>query len=76
MYSDIFPLSDENEMTAASSREIPINYISTDDGQAIAFLLGLDAVRVRDEFRGARATGRSSRHLMRIFGDVLNHPAL
>lgn len=47
-------------MTAASSREIPFNNTSTDDSQATAFLLGFDAVRVLDEFRGASATGRTS----------------
>jgi hypothetical protein len=66
-------LSDEGELAAASSHEIPFNYTSADDGQAIAFLLGPDALRVLDELRGARVTGRSSRHLMRIFGDVLIH---
>ena len=66
-------LSDEGELAAASSREIPFNYTSADDRQAIAFLLGREAVRVLDELRGARVTGRSSRHLMRIFGDVLIH---
>jgi hypothetical protein len=33
-------LSDEGELAAASSREIPFNYTSADDRQAIAFLLG------------------------------------
>jgi FAD/FMN-containing dehydrogenase/Fe-S oxidoreductase len=69
----MLPLSDEGELAAASSREIPFNYTSADDRQAIAFLLGGDALRVLDELRDARVTGRSSRHLMRIFGDVLIH---
>jgi FAD/FMN-containing dehydrogenase/Fe-S oxidoreductase len=69
----MLPLSEESELAAANSREIPFNYTSADDRQAIAFLLGRDALRVLDELRGARVTGRSSRHLMRIFGDVLIH---
>jgi FAD/FMN-containing dehydrogenase/Fe-S oxidoreductase len=69
----MLPLSEEGELAAASSREIPFNYTSADDRQAIAFLLGPDALRILDELRGARVTGRSSRHLMRIFGDVLIH---
>jgi FAD/FMN-containing dehydrogenase/Fe-S oxidoreductase len=62
-----------NELTTSSSREIPFNYTSADDRQAIAFLLGPQAVRVLDELRSARVTGRSARRLMRIFGDVLIH---
>jgi FAD/FMN-containing dehydrogenase/Fe-S oxidoreductase len=54
-------------------REIPFNYTSADDRQAIAFLLGPETVSVLDELRSARVTGRSARRLMRIFGDVLIH---
>jgi hypothetical protein len=66
-------LSGVSELAACSSREIPFNYTSADDHQAIAFLLGSETVRVLDELRSARVTGRSARHLMRIFGDVLIH---
>jgi len=60
-------------LEAPNLREIPFNYTSADDRQAIAFLLGPEAVRVLDELRSARVTGRSARRLMRIFGDVLIH---
>jgi FAD/FMN-containing dehydrogenase/Fe-S oxidoreductase len=54
-------------------REIPFNYTSADDVQAISFLLGSETVGVLDELRGTRVTGRSARRMMRIFGDVLIH---
>ncbi|HWT65632.1 MAG TPA: DUF3683 domain-containing protein [Terracidiphilus sp.] len=54
-------------------REIPFNYTSLDDAQAISFLLSPDTVSALDELRSARVTGRSARRLMRIFGDVLIH---
>jgi FAD/FMN-containing dehydrogenase/Fe-S oxidoreductase len=66
-------LSGVSELAASSWREIPFNYTSADDRQAIAFLLGPETVRVLDELRSARVTGRSARRLMRIFGDVLIH---
>jgi FAD/FMN-containing dehydrogenase/Fe-S oxidoreductase len=62
-----------NELAAPSSREIPFNYTSADDRQAIAFLLGPETVRILDDLRSTRVTGRSARRLMRIFGDVLIH---
>jgi FAD/FMN-containing dehydrogenase/Fe-S oxidoreductase len=62
-----------NELAASSSREIPFNYTSADDRQAIAFLLGPETVRILDDLRSTRVTGRSARRLMRIFGDVLIH---
>jgi len=58
----------------ASYREIPFNYTSADDRQAVAHLFGeggtwekLEALRER------RVTGRSARLLMRVFGEVLVH---
>jgi FAD/FMN-containing dehydrogenase/Fe-S oxidoreductase len=65
--------SGANALVPSSTREIPFNYTSADDRQAIAFLLGPEAVQVLDELRSARVTGRSARRLMRIFGDVLIH---
>lgn len=65
--------SSPGEQAVFSTREIPFNYTSADDRQAIAFLLGADAVRLLDELRSVRVTGRSARRLMRIFGDVLIH---
>jgi FAD/FMN-containing dehydrogenase/Fe-S oxidoreductase len=62
-----------HELAAPSSREIPFNYTSADDRQAIAFLLGPETVRILDDLRSTRVTGRSARRLMRIFGDVLIH---
>jgi FAD/FMN-containing dehydrogenase/Fe-S oxidoreductase len=66
-------LSDVGEIATSSSREIPFNYTSADDRQAISFLLGPETVHILDELRVARVTGRSARRLMRIFGDVLIH---
>ncbi len=54
-------------------REIPFNYTSAGDRQAVSFLLGAEAVRTLDELRSARVTGRSARILMRLFGEVLIH---
>jgi FAD/FMN-containing dehydrogenase/Fe-S oxidoreductase len=62
-----------NDLATSSTREIPFNYTSADDRQAIAFLLGSETVRVLDELRSVRVTGRSARRLMRIFGDVMIH---
>jgi FAD/FMN-containing dehydrogenase/Fe-S oxidoreductase len=61
------------ESAPTSTREIPFNYTSADDRQAISFLLGAESVRVLDELRSTRVTGRSARRLMRIFGDVMIH---
>ncbi len=54
-------------------REIPFNYTSADDRQAVSFLLGAETVRTLEELRGTRVTGRSARILMRLFGEVLIH---
>ncbi len=54
-------------------REIPYNYTSASDRQAVSFLLGAETVRTLDELRSARVTGRSARILMRLFGEVLIH---
>ncbi len=58
---------------ASSPREIPFNYTSADDRQAVSFLLGAETVRTLDELRSARVTGRSARILMRLLGEVLIH---
>lgn len=54
-------------------REIPFNYTSASDRQAISFLLGPDIVRMLDELRELRVTGRSARLLMGIIGEILIH---
>jgi len=66
-------MSETTEPKQISTREIPFNYTSADDAQAISFLLGPETVGVLDELRSARVTGRSARRLMRIFGDLLVH---
>ena len=66
-------LFDLNLTPASSPREIPFNYTSADDRQAIAFLLDPETVRILEELRSVRVTGRSARLLMRIFGEVLIH---
>jgi len=58
---------------SSAIREIPFNYTSAADRQAVSFLLGDEAVRILDELRGARVTGRSARILLRVFGEVLIH---
>ncbi len=58
---------------APSPREIPFNYTSADDRQAVSFLLGAETVRLVDELRSASVTGRSARILMRLFGEILIH---
>ena len=56
-----------------SVREIPYNYTSATDRQLLSYLLGEDSVRMLDELKGLRVTGRSARLLMRIIGGVLIH---
>ncbi|GAO04572.1 DUF3683 domain-containing protein [Anaeromyxobacter sp. PSR-1] len=61
-------------MTASTSpREIPFNYTSADDRQAISHLLGPHVWQKLEELRGLRVTGRSARLLMRFFGEILIH---
>ena len=60
-------------MASTRPREIPYNYTSASDAQAVGFLLGEATVRTLDELRSARVTGRSARILMRLFGEVLIH---
>src|SRR5215208_5443920 len=54
-------------------REIPFNYTSADDRQAIALLLGPAVWERLEELRTRRVTGRSARLLMRFFGEILVH---
>jgi FAD/FMN-containing dehydrogenase/Fe-S oxidoreductase len=58
-------------MTTASHREIPYNYTSADDRQAVSLLLGPDVWRRLEALRARRVTGRSARLLMRFFGEML-----
>jgi len=60
-------------MTNPSHREIPYNYTSADDRQAVSALLGKGIWKKLEELRGRRVTGRSARLLMRVFGEVLVH---
>ncbi len=54
-------------------REIPYNYTSADDRQAVSFLLGPGVWQALEDLRSRRVTGRSARLLMRFFGEVLIH---
>jgi FAD/FMN-containing dehydrogenase/Fe-S oxidoreductase len=54
-------------------REIPFNYTSADDRQAISQLLGPAVWQKLEELRARRVTGRSARLLMRFFGEILIH---
>ncbi|MGC3996777.1 MAG: DUF3683 domain-containing protein [Anaeromyxobacter sp.] len=58
---------------AATHREIPFNYTSADDHQAIAELLGAEVWAQLEALRARRVTGRSARLLMRFFGEILIH---
>ena len=51
-------LSEVDALPPANTREIPFNYTSADDRQAIAFLLGAETVRILDDLRSSRVTGR------------------
>jgi len=54
-------------------REIPFNYTSAGDRQALSLLLGPEIVRMLDELRERRVTGRSAKLLMGIIGEILIH---
>jgi len=54
-------------------REIPFNYTSADDRQAVHLLLGPDAWEKLEALRARRVTGRSARLLSRFFGEMLVH---
>ena len=54
-------------------REIPFNYTSADDRQAVSELLGPAAWDALERLRARRVTGRSARLLMRFFGEILVH---
>ncbi|HET8540553.1 MAG TPA: DUF3683 domain-containing protein, partial [Anaeromyxobacter sp.] len=54
-------------------REIPFNYTSAEDRQAISLLLGPGVWSKLEELRARRVTGRSARLLMRFFGEILIH---
>ena len=62
-------------MTARTTplREIPFNYTSADDRQAVTFLLGPEVWTRLEELRSRRVTGRSARLLSRFFGVLLVH---
>ncbi len=62
-------------MTARTTplREIPFNYTSADDRQAVNFLLGPQVWDRLEELRSRRVTGRSARLLSRFFGELLIH---
>jgi FAD/FMN-containing dehydrogenase/Fe-S oxidoreductase len=54
-------------------REIPFNYTSADDRQALQLLLGPAVWKRLEELRTRRVTGRSARLLARFFGEILVH---
>jgi FAD/FMN-containing dehydrogenase/Fe-S oxidoreductase len=62
-----------NDGNGTPPREIPFNYTSADDRQAISFLLGPEVWSKLEELRARRVTGRSARLLMRFFGEILIH---
>jgi FAD/FMN-containing dehydrogenase/Fe-S oxidoreductase len=58
---------------APSPREIPFNYTSADDRQAVSELLGPAVWAALEELRTRRVTGRSARLLFRFFGEMMVH---
>jgi len=54
-------------------REIPFNYTSAGDRQALSLVFDEEYLRLFDELRDVRVTGRSARLLMRIIGELLIH---
>ncbi len=58
---------------AATLREIPFNYTSADDRQAVTFLLGGEVWTKLEALRSRRVTGRSARLLLRVLGEILIH---
>ena len=58
---------------AVTPREIPFNYTSADDRQAVTFLLGGEVWTRLEQLRTRRVTGRSARLLMRVLGEILVH---
>jgi FAD/FMN-containing dehydrogenase/Fe-S oxidoreductase len=60
-------------MTTSVHREIPYNYTSADDRQAVSLLVGKGLWKKLEDLRARRVTGRSARLLMRVFGEILVH---
>jgi FAD/FMN-containing dehydrogenase/Fe-S oxidoreductase len=58
---------------SVTPREIPFNYTSAEDRQAISQLLGRAVWEKLEALRARRVTGRSARLLMRFFGEILIH---
>ena len=75
IFSDIW-LTFKAVVTIANTtsvREIPYNYTSATDRQLLSYLLGDESVRMLDELKDLRVTGRSARLLMRNIGALLIH---
>ena len=71
---DLQPSGPTSEAPARpASREMPFNYTSADDRQAITQLVGPDVWEKLEELRSRRVTGRSARLVMRFFGELLVH---
>jgi FAD/FMN-containing dehydrogenase/Fe-S oxidoreductase len=60
-------------MTTSVHREIPYNYTSADDRQAVSLLVGKGLWKKLEDLRARRVTGRSARLLMRVLGEILVH---
>jgi FAD/FMN-containing dehydrogenase/Fe-S oxidoreductase len=67
-------IDDDVQLPAiGSEREIPFNYTSAGDRQALSLVFDEESIRLLDELRDRRVTGRSARLLMRIIGELLIH---
>ncbi|HEY6000946.1 MAG TPA: DUF3683 domain-containing protein, partial [bacterium] len=60
-------------MARPDLREIRFNYTSADDRQVVLFLLGPEGWAAIERLRERRVTGRLSRLLMRVLGEVFIH---
>jgi hypothetical protein len=60
-------------MTGNDPREIRFNYTSADDRQVGLLLLGDEGWAAIERLRARRVTGRLSRLLMRVLGEVFIH---
>ena len=57
-------------MKAQENREIPYNYTSADDELVVTYLFNSEVWKRLQELKGQRITGRSSKLLMRLMGDM------
>ncbi|MDQ3057987.1 MAG: FAD/FMN-binding oxidoreductase [Pseudomonadota bacterium] len=67
---ELHAVADEAQPGEARIREIPYNYTSFSDREVVMRLLGAPAWELLNRLRGERHTGRSSRMLYEVLGDI------